>query len=104
MNLADLERKLIAAARRHPPDDRVPHAFAKRITALIGARAVPDYWAFWAHGLWRAAAACFVIAMLLGVFSLLHPARPAKSMATAVDLSEEFENTMLADVNQETGL
>ena len=29
MNLAELERKLIAAARANPPSDRVPYAFEK---------------------------------------------------------------------------
>jgi hypothetical protein len=101
MNLTDLERKLIAAARRHPPDDRVPYAFAQRITARLLSRPVSDEWALWARGLWRAAAACFVIAILLGAFSFLSP---INGTASTSDLSEEFENTMLADVNQETEL
>ena len=35
MNLAELERKLIAAARANPPSDRVPYAFEKRIMARL---------------------------------------------------------------------
>lgn len=101
MNLIELERKLIAVARRNPPDDRVPYAFAQRITARLRSRPVSDEWALWARGLWRAAAACFLIAMLLGAFSYLHPGNRA---ASTNDLSEDFENTMLADVNQETEL
>jgi hypothetical protein len=100
MNLTELERKLIAAARRNPPHDRVPYAFAQRITARLRNLPASDEWALWARGLWRAAAACFVIAMLLGAFSYLHPG----GAASTNDLSEDFENTMLADVNQETEL
>ena len=40
MNLAELERKLIAAARANPPSDRVPYAFEKRIMARLAARPV----------------------------------------------------------------
>jgi len=39
MNLAGLQRKLIAAARANPPSDRVPFAFEKRILAQLRARA-----------------------------------------------------------------
>ena len=56
MNLAELERKLIAAARANPPSDRVPYAFEKRIMARLAARPVADGWALWARALWRAAA------------------------------------------------
>jgi len=101
MNLADLEKKLIAVARRCPPDDRVPLAFEKRITALVQTHQVLDDWTFWARGLWRAAAACFAIAMLLGIFSILSP---GNGTAGTSDLSDDFENTMLADVNQESEL
>ena len=43
MNLAELERKLIAAARANPPSDRVPYAFEKRIMARLAARS-PCRW------------------------------------------------------------
>ena len=35
MNLAELETKLIAAARCHPPGDRVPYAFEQRVMARL---------------------------------------------------------------------
>ena len=53
MNLAELERKLIAAARANPPSDRVPYAFEKRIMARLAAWPVADSWALWARALWR---------------------------------------------------
>ena len=31
MNLEPLQKKLLAAARAHPPSDRVPYAFEQRI-------------------------------------------------------------------------
>ena len=58
MNLADLERKLIAAARRLPPSEAVPYAFEKRIMAHLRARPALDEWSLWARALWRAAAPC----------------------------------------------
>ena len=58
MNLAELERKLIAAARANPPGDQVPYAFEKRILAHLATRPVADGWELWARALWRAAALC----------------------------------------------
>src|ERR1035441_10170892 len=60
MNVTQLERKLIAAARANPPSDRVPYAFEKRIMAHLAAQPVVDDWALWARALLRAAAPCVV--------------------------------------------
>jgi len=95
MNLSELQKKLIAAARLNPPDDRVPYAFEKGITALIAARAGADRWVFWARGLWRAAASCVAVAVVLGALSLFTPATPDSSK----DLSQDFENTLLASAD-----
>ncbi len=96
MNLPELQKKLIAAARLNPPDVRVPYAFEKRVTALIAARSVADRWVFWTRGLWRAAASCVAVAVICGAVSLFMPARSDNSN----DLSQEFENTLLASVDQ----
>ena len=98
MNLAELQRKLIAAARRQPPADRVPYAFEKRITALLQAKPAPDRLAFWARGLWRSAVACLAIVLLMGAVSFLTP-NPSESSG---EMSEDFENTLLAAVDQES--
>jgi len=95
MNLAELQKKLIAAARLQAPDERVPYAFEKRITALIAARAGADRWVFWARGLWRAAGSCVVVAVVFGAVSLFTPATPD----TGNDLSQDFENTLLASAD-----
>ena len=96
MNLAELQKKLIAAARLQSPDERVPYAFEKRITALIAARTrAVDRWAVWAHGLWRAAASYVAVAAVFSAVALLSPATPDNSN----DLSQDFENTLLASAD-----
>jgi hypothetical protein len=96
MNIAELHKKLLAAARANPPGDRVPYAFEKRITALLAARAATDPLALWVRGLWRAAVSCAAIALLLGAWAYFNP----KASSNATDLSQNFENTLLAFVDQ----
>lgn len=95
MNLVELEKKLIAAARLNPADDRVPYAFEKRVTALISAR-IADRWGFWRTGLWRAAVSCVAVAVVCGAVSFITPAVADNGN----DLSQDFENTLLASVDQ----
>ncbi len=96
MNLAELERKLIAAARTNPPSDRVPYAFEKRVMALLAARPAVDAGAWWARALWRAAASCVAITLLLSVWSWWEPLN-----SSATDLSQDLEQTLLAAVDQD---
>ena len=58
MNLVELQKKLIAAARTEVLDDRVPYAFEKRVSALLASRVAPQNLDLWVHGLWRAAVSC----------------------------------------------
>jgi hypothetical protein len=95
MNVAELQKKLIAAARLSPPDDRVPYAFEKRITALLAARQA-NPWVFLTRGLWRAAASCVAVAVICGAVAFFTPAASDNSY----DLSQDFENTLLASVDQ----
>ena len=86
MNLAELQKKLIAAARTNVPGDQVPYAFEKRITALLASRVAPDNLTLWVHGLWRAAVSCVAIALLLGAWASPHcrrrrPATTERSFA-----------------------
>jgi hypothetical protein len=97
MNLAQLERKLLDAARANPPSERVPYAFEKRITALLASRPRLDRWEFWARALWRAAVPCIAIAVLLGAWSWFTP--PAGTPAN--DLSQQLEQTLLAASDQD---
>jgi len=96
MNLVELQKKLIAAARTEVLDDRVPYAFEKRVGALLASRVAPQNLDLWVHGLWRAAVSCVVVAMLCGAWTLLTPS----TLAGAEDLSQNFESTLLASVDQ----
>ncbi|HEX9048144.1 MAG TPA: hypothetical protein VF988_14050 [Verrucomicrobiae bacterium] len=95
MNTADLQQKLITAARLQKPDDRVPYAFEKRIVALVAERAAASGRLLWARGLWRAAISCVAVAVICGAASLLAPATPDNGN----DLSQDFENTLLASAD-----
>jgi hypothetical protein len=97
MNLAQLERKLIAAARANPPSGRAPCAFEKRILAHLAARPMLDRWDLWGRALWRAAAPCIGIMLLLGAWSLCAPQRNTPT----TDLSQQLEQTLLAAVDQD---
>lgn len=96
MNLTELERKLLAAARSHPPGDEVPYAFPTRVMARLRGQTIPDSWALWAGALWRATVPCIAIVILLGAWSFFAAPKPTQS-----DLSQEFENTVLAAANQQ---
>ena len=95
MNLAELEKKLLSAARSIPANDAVPFAFEKRILAQIASRKNQDEWSWWAHALWRAAAPCVGVMVLFSAWSYYD------SNSAGSDLSQEFENTVLAVVQQE---
>ena len=95
MNLTKLQQTLMAAARTQVPDDRVPLAFEKRITALIAARGVADRWVLWTQGLWRSALPCAGLAVICSAWILWH-----QNAGNSNDLSQDFENTLLASVDQ----
>src|ERR1017187_2961241 len=96
MNIAELQKKLLAAARANPPGDRVPYAFEKRVMALLAAPPATDLLWLWVRGLWRAAVSCVAIALLLGAWAFFNPTAPTNTD----DLSQNFENTLLASVDQ----
>jgi len=96
MNLAELQTKLIAAARTNVPGDQVPYAFEKRVTALLADRVAPDNLALWVSGLWRAAVSCVAVTLLFGAWAVLNPT----TVSTTSDLSQNFESTLLASVDQ----
>jgi hypothetical protein len=96
MNLTELQNKLMAAARASAPDDRVPYAFEKRVTALLVARCASRHLDSWVAGLWRSAISCVAVAILCGAWVVFSPAAPKASE----DLSQNFENTLLASVDQ----
>ncbi|HET7624998.1 MAG TPA: hypothetical protein VFM25_07000 [Verrucomicrobiae bacterium] len=100
MNLAQLEQKLFAIARRHSPGAQVPYAFEKRIMALIKNCSVVDKATWWARALWRSAAACVALALLLSAVSFFIPEKNTPAFSN--DLSQAFEKTLLVAVDQDT--
>ncbi len=98
MNLVELHRKLIAAARAHPPTDKVPYAFEKRIMARLERRPILDHARLLAQAWWRAALPCVAIMLLLAAWSAFVPA----SKVAPRDYSQEFENTVLAAADQDS--
>jgi hypothetical protein len=96
MNLTELQRKLLGAARSHTPSDTVPYAFQTRVMARLRGVAAPDGWALWAGALWRATVPCVAIVVLMGAWAFFASPTPAQG-----DLSQDFENTVLAAANQQ---
>lgn len=75
MNLDHLQRVVLEAARRNPPEDRVPYAFEQRVMAQVRSRAReanPDGMP-WLAGFWRAALSGAALALLLVVANGLMP-------------------------------
>jgi len=99
MNLAELHKKLIAAARTRRPADHVPYTFEKRIMARIMSQPAVDAWMVWSRGLWRAVAPCVMVMLLFVAWSIFTPAQPPARAAG--NLSQDFENTMFAAVDQD---
>ena len=95
MNVVDLEKKLIQAARQNKPGDKVPYAFEKRIMAFLEPLPTPDCWGLWAGALWRAAVPCLALMLLLTVWSFVPATNPSSD-----NLSQEMDNTVLAAIDQ----
>ena len=100
MNLEELRQNLIKAARAEAPSESVPYAFEKRIMAHIASRGAVDRWVVWGNSLWRAAASCVAIAVVCGGIALYSSPAPDNN----TDLSQDFENTLLASADQPSDL
>ncbi|MFM2081403.1 MAG: hypothetical protein RL380_94 [Verrucomicrobiota bacterium] len=104
MKTEQLQHKLLAAARAHPPSDRVPYAFEKRIMAHLAALPVPDALTLWAAALWRGAGAVTALAVVLGALSFFSPSETTtvatvNSSSGNEELSVQLESTLLAAVD-----
>lgn len=97
MDLELLRKKLLAAARGNPPTDRVPYAFEKRVMEHLKHSPAVDCVALWARALWRAVAPCAAVAVFMIVWST-NSANNTPDSAQVQDLSNHFEQVMLADV------
>lgn len=100
MDLEQIERALIAAARKDAPSQAVPYAFEKRVMARLRAGLAEDPWAFWSRALWRAAAPCVALTMLLGAWSMFEP----EAGTEEPDLLQQFDHTVLAAAAQDSAI
>lgn len=94
MDLNELQRKLLAAARKHPPGDHVPYAFERRIMERLSTVPVPrfDEWAAWARSLWCGAALCTAVALFISVWSFA----PDTEQDLAANFAQDIEQTILS--------
>ena len=98
MNLSELQNKLLAAARRNPPDEHVPYAFEKRIMARLAGAPKPNEWLAWTRALWFGAAACVGIAVITSVW-------PAQGNEEEEDgFSQGVEQSILASADDIDGI
>ena len=100
MSLEDLQKKLLAAARANPPDDRVPYAFEKRILARLASRPAVEGSALWAQALWRAAVPCVAVTILLTTLSFTMVSTETSTVTSEEDISQQFELALLAPADQ----
>ena len=100
MNTEELRKKLLAAARAIPPGDHVPLAFEKRILAHLASKPAADICSLWARALWRATIPCLAVTVLLGAISFM----PATTTTNEEDLSQTFEQSLLASSDQQEEL
>jgi hypothetical protein len=96
MDLEQLRQKLLATARANPPEDDVPYAFEKRVMANLSAKPALDFRALWARAMWRAAAPCVGLCLMLGAWSFF----TGNNSTASESLSQDFEQAMLAVVDQ----
>jgi len=97
MNLEPLRQKLLSAACANPPDNRVPYAFEKRIMARLATKPAMDLGALWARALWRGAAPCVAVSLLLlGISSFVG----TDTSSANEERSPDLEETMLAVIDQ----
>jgi hypothetical protein len=92
MNWVELEKKLITAARKNPPGDRVPYAFEQRVMACLKSPREIDPLGWWSRALWLGASACAAIALLTSVWSFA----PEDYSDAGLSFSHGVEQTLFA--------
>jgi hypothetical protein len=100
MNIEQLQKKLLAAGRSNPPEDRVPYAFEQRILARLAAQPAVDDSTLWARALWRAAVPCVVVTILLATLSFTMVSSDPTTVVSNDDVSQQFELALLAPADQ----
>ena len=95
MNLVELQQKLIASARSHPPGDTVPLGFERRVLARLRAEHPLDFWTALAATLWRLALPGLAAALVLGIWTYTAVVQGGAEVSLASDL----ESTVYAVVD-----
>ena len=90
MSMAELQKKLLDAARANPAADNVPYAFEERIMARLAAKPGFDILAAWNRTLWRAAAPCVAVTLLLGVWARFAQHSESSPETLAADLESSL--------------
>jgi hypothetical protein len=72
-NLTELERKLLAAARRAPLREETPYAFEQRVMRRLLTAEVQEVWSQGIRVLWQSAGASLAIAACLGAWLIAFP-------------------------------
>jgi hypothetical protein len=96
MNIVELRKKLLAAARLIPISDAVPYAFEKRIMARIASEPTVDVWALWSRLLWKAAAPCVAIMLVMSVWAAIS----VDFTNSAETLAADLESTVMAPLDR----
>ncbi len=95
MDLEQLRQQLIVAARSHPPSDRVPYVFEKRVMARLMGHVLADPWSMWGRTLWRAAAPCVAIMCAMTIWA----AFSGDLLSSNNSLASDLESTVLAPLS-----
>jgi hypothetical protein len=90
MNIAELQKKLVAFARENPPSDDVPYSFEQRIMTLLPAKPAFDILATWNRALWQAAALCVAVMLLLGAWTRFAQHTDGSHATLATDLESSL--------------
>jgi hypothetical protein len=96
MNLEELQRKLLEAARRQPPSDQVPYAFEQRVMAHLRAVPVVDPLSLWAAGLWRAAFGAVGLCAIVVSLQLVIAGPAAPDESEPISEPPDLEAVLLA--------
>lgn len=69
--------------------------------ARLSALSLPDPLALWGRALWKAAAPCVAIMVIVGVWSLV---TPSATPSSEVNLSAELEQAVYASLESQVGV
>ena len=95
MNLDKLLSKLFLASRLKMNDESVPYAFEKRIIAGLAGLSPVSSVTLWDRSLWKAAAVCSAVSIVLGVWSLQSGVQkqPVSLEATVLSMAKQLSET-----------